>query len=402
MRNQAFPKSFKEVVAAFLSSTFRLAKIRGSFTAAGKVKRLTAALEDNDVFLPLLAAEELAKTGREDSLPGLRRALGDPMLVNSALKGIADVLHGTGKVDQKYRDELFPAVLSLAVAVEDERTWTQAVSVLRLLKPEDNLQILLSVARKAGRGLPVDLIVCLVNENSHRLRAEELVSLAEALLPHRDHVRAGDAFDALVRRIWEAGIEDSISGELRETMEADKARALDSTPRAAGMSRMLERIALSQKSYWHKISAIHSALDDRFARRGISVGYNNDREFELQYMSHPEWVIRNVNSFLCGCENNGSLSRQMHNGIPLIKYLEETGIHGCVRALKRFQQLEAEEEAREQAQDEDEEDERYAEYILRLEQAERDAQPEDMEECCRLLWDFAMEYSSQVLSDAQS
>ena len=76
MKNQAFPKTFKDVVAVFLKSTLRLAMTKRSFSAAGRIKKLTAALDADDVFLPLLAAEELAKTGRADSLPGLRRALG--------------------------------------------------------------------------------------------------------------------------------------------------------------------------------------------------------------------------------------------------------------------------------------------------------------------------------------
>lgn len=303
-----------------------------------------------------------------------------------------DALQNPARVEAAFREQLLPVVISVAVHSERERKPWDAVRAALALSPGRGACELLLAAARAGIAFQLEVLLEIVNVGCGGLPVSDLIPAAEALLPHRDNIRAAEAFDAHMKRLVADG-SVKLSNSLQETVEAQRTDAVATDSAFAGMSRTLRRIAQSGKDHWSMISELHQALDDRFAREGISVGFNENREFELQHLTRPEWIIRTLNCFLCGCENSGSLHRQAEMGIPLVEYFDEVGIAGCARALRAIEGVMKEEEARVGSVPDDE---LYGDsYYARLEAVEREA--EGMEECCRQLWRFALRYREEIL-----
>lgn len=381
-------RGFEAFAMMFGRAYWRLHKLKRA-TGAERVRMLTKALASSDHVLRVLAVEELAKTARPDSLPGIRTALQDPALRSSVLNAISKIARSGEHLDPEFRAPLLAELINQIVYGERQG---DAIGAVLALSPEHGASELLAASSNAGRTFPPGIVKSILGDNWNKLRVPDLVIAAEAMLPARDLVEEGEVFDALTKRLAAEVGHLAMSDALKEAVESERQQVP-----CGGLSRTMRRIDLNEKSHWHKISALDSALEARFRRRGVHVGYNNDREQELRHMSHPEWVIRNLNSFLCGCENSGSLARQSHNGIHLAKYFEETGIAGCAKALRSFERLEKEETAREGSVPEDE---LFGwEHDERMRHAEREARPEGMEECCQLLWAYALRHADEILRD---
>ena len=169
-------------------------------------------------------------------------------------------------------------------------------------------------------------------------------------------------------------------------------------------STAFSHIANSTGDASHKVYLIHQALDDRFKAQGISVGFDDDRPSELNHMSRPEWVIRTLNCFFCGCENSGNLSEDSGLGLRLIPEMEEVGLKGCAKALRMIKLIDEEDELLYSRYDRGEiSEDDYETLAEQLSQkrpaAEQSSLAEGFDTCGEALWAFALLHSSEILPD---
>lgn len=391
------PPDFHQAVEQALNAGVRLRRLK-ALTKAGLVKKLTAALDDKDLFFPLMVTERLTSLGRADCVPGVCRALSRESLAGSAMKALAEL--PVEKMEAAFKEGLLPVLIARgSPRGSGVPASVSAAAIALRMDPVSAARDMLLAGQETGYVLLEEVALEIANRVGSQLSGEDIERLAEALLIHRSHPRQADALDIAVRRLMKAGGEVS-SPELRTLLETERTRRKTD----GQMSRALQRIADSGKDHWGKIHDIHQALDDRFARQGVEVGFNYDQKLELQYMTRPEWLIRTLNCFLCGCENSGSLARRSEMGIPLAEYFDEVGIPGCARALRAIGGVEREMDILYALQKagkitEDDFDLRYEALEARIEKAESDAMPEGMEECCEALWKHAMQHQHEVLPE---
>jgi hypothetical protein len=390
-----FRKMFRKMLADMEAAGKRFEKIR-SAPKPQRVAMLVEALDDPSELIPPMAAEALGKSGKAVAVPGICRALKNASLRFHVATGIHEALKTPAKVETAFREQILQHVLSMVIDRDQETFLSDAVGLVLALSPERGAHELLFASAKAPFPLPKEQLLRIINWKCSLMQTADLVLAAEALLPHRAYREYADAFDHLMQRLQADSVK--LPPKLSKALKADQKAAKKADPAFAGMSSSLRRIAQTDSDYWDKISALHTALDDRLARKGVEVGYNRNQKQELKHLTRPEWIIRTLNCFLCGCENSGSLAGQEEMGIPLAKYFEEVGIPGCAKALRTMKEIVKEEKARERL-DPDDEDLYGCEYQERMEQAEADGPAEGMEECCERLWHYALEHRAEILQE---
>ncbi len=368
--------------------------------------RLVQAMKDDNPILAGMSAEKLASSGRMDSLPGLVWGLGSSDLVDNIRNGILQGLQ-EGKGEPGWHAAIYEALWPHVLEAVAHGGKSDLTAVLLRMDPAAAAAALFETASHSRMPLSVDLLIEMADATGFRLPVQMLEDFAEALLPHRRGLPTGLAWDAAISALVTAGGQGR-SLEVQAAVAAESARRADAAQgMRSGSSRAFLRISQSRLPDDSKVSALHSALDSRFKRLGLQVGYNEDREFELRHMTRPEWIIRTLNCFFCGCENSGSLARCAEQGVLLVEEMDEVGLPGCAGALRTIRPLYEEllrmeqpgdVDSEEQVVEDADDDPKYAALQEQIEQAEAASRAEGYEDCCAALWRYAILYQDQILA----
>jgi hypothetical protein len=355
------------------------------------LRKLTAEVQSRNVLTAMRAAKSLGEMRTPDALPGICQALEKSSLIRYVIEGLTS--DGLSKMDDSFVEAIVPALVRATLRHGDD---APAVTALKI--DRGKAVPLLYPALKSRRiPFPMESLLKILHAGGLSISDGYLACLAAELWPHRENLRAVLALDAIVAKLA-AGDGSPIDGELGRAVEEERARERTKEEKQQAPSRAFLRIAESGKDDIDKVCSLHQELDDRMGRMGVWVGFDDDREMELKYLSRPEWIIRALNYFFCCCESNGALHRNFELGSGLIEGMKEVGLEGCVRAMEAIAPLLDEQAALGEPDDEEAADEciRKEEDIdSRLKQAERLA--EGWEDCSAAIWRFALRHQQEVL-----
>jgi hypothetical protein len=117
-------------------------------------------------------------------------------------------------------------------------------------------------------------------------------------------------------------------------------------------SEQMQRLLAEEGKGYEKLFRVHSALQARLEEQGHELACYQEKLPQLQYLSHHEWVLKELIYLLCSCSNQGNLWYSAFNGCQLIAELEEVGLVRCAaafRALLPYSRKEQELEERRQS-----------------------------------------------------